>query len=75
MKDGSASLNDNAQRIVDGMIRDAERLRISVSKGSLGETLIDAGAMALGGIEAGLRMAECAMGGLGSIALVMDRAC
>ena len=29
MKDGSAFLNDNAQRIVDGMIRDAERLRIA----------------------------------------------
>jgi methenyltetrahydromethanopterin cyclohydrolase len=74
LKDGSAFLNDNAQRIVDGMIRDAERLRISVSKGSLGETVIDAGAKTTGGMEAGLRMAECAMGGLGSIALVMDRA-
>jgi methenyltetrahydromethanopterin cyclohydrolase len=74
VKDGSAFLNDNAQRIVDGMIRDAERLRISAFKGSLGETLIDAGAKALGGMEAGQRMAECAMGGLGAIALVMDRA-
>jgi methenyltetrahydromethanopterin cyclohydrolase len=74
VKDGSAFLNDNGQLIVDGMIRDAERLRISVSKGSLGETLIDAGAKVAGGMEAGMRMAECAMGGLGSIALVMDRA-
>ena len=74
MKDGSAFLNDSAQRIVDGMIRDAERLRISVFKGSLGETLIDAGASAAGGMEAGLRMAECAMGGLGSVTLVLDRA-
>ena len=41
MKDGSASLNDSAQRIVDGMIGDAERLRINVSKGPSGETLID----------------------------------
>jgi methenyltetrahydromethanopterin cyclohydrolase len=74
MKDGSAFLNDNAQRIADGMIRDAERLRIAVSKGPLGETLIDAGSKSPGGIEAGLRMAEAAMGGLGSIAAVMDRA-
>ena len=44
MKDGSAFLNDNAQRIADGMIRDAERLRIAVSKGPSGECLIDAGA-------------------------------
>ena len=73
MKDGSASLNDNAQRIVDGMIRDAERLRIGVSNGPSGESLIDAGAKAPGSIEAGLRMAEAAMGGLGSISAVLDR--
>ena len=36
MKDGSAFLNDNAQRIADGMIRDAERLRIAVSTGPAG---------------------------------------
>ncbi|TIP14940.1 methenyltetrahydromethanopterin cyclohydrolase [Mesorhizobium sp.] len=74
MKDGSAFLNDNAQRIVDGMIGDAERLRIAVSRGPLGECLIDAGAKAAGGVEAGLRMAEAAMGGLASISAFMDRA-
>jgi methenyltetrahydromethanopterin cyclohydrolase len=73
MKDGSAFLNDNAQRIVEEMIRDAERLRILISKGSLGECLIDAGAKAAGGIEAGLRMAEAAMGGLGTVSLGLDR--
>jgi methenyltetrahydromethanopterin cyclohydrolase len=73
MKDGSAFLNDNAQRIIDGMIGDAERLRIGVSTGPLGECLIDAGANAAGGVEAGLRMAEAAMGGLGSISVAMDR--
>ncbi|RWK91282.1 MAG: methenyltetrahydromethanopterin cyclohydrolase [Mesorhizobium sp.] len=73
MKDGSAFLNDNAQRIIDGMIGDAERLRIAVSTGPLGECLIDAGARAAGGVEAGLRMAEAAMGGLGSISVAMDR--
>lgn len=73
MKDGSASLNGSAQRIVDDMIRDAERLRIGVSKGPSGETLIDAGAKFPGGIEAGLRLAEAAMGGLGGISLGLDR--
>jgi methenyltetrahydromethanopterin cyclohydrolase len=73
MKDGSASLNDNAQRVVDGMIRDAERLRIGVFKGPSGETLIDAGAKVLGGVEAGLRLAEAAMGGLGNISTGLDR--
>ena len=73
MKDGSAYLNDNAQRIVQDMIHDAERLRVSVSKGPLGECLIDAGAKAQGSVEAGLRMAEAAMGGLGVIATNLDQ--
>jgi methenyltetrahydromethanopterin cyclohydrolase len=74
MKDGSAFLNDNAQRIVDGMIANAERLRIAVSRGSSGEWLIDAGAKTAGGIEAGLRMAEAAMGGLGKVSASMNHA-
>jgi len=73
MKDGSISLNDNAQAIAESMVRDAERLRIGVSQGPSGERLIDAGAKTLGGIEAGLRIAEAAMGGLGSVAAVVDR--
>jgi methenyltetrahydromethanopterin cyclohydrolase len=73
MKDGWASLNDSAHRIADGMARDAERLRVAVSNGPLGERLIDAGAKVTGGIEAGLRLAEAAMGGLGTVSAVMDR--
>lgn len=74
MKDGSAFLNENAKRIADEMVRDAERLRLKVSTGSLGERLIDAGAEAMGSIEAGLKMGEATMGGLGVISTVMDRA-
>jgi methenyltetrahydromethanopterin cyclohydrolase len=72
MKDGWASLNESARRIVDGMIRDADRLRISVSDGPLGERLVDAGAKVVGGIEAGLLMAEAAMGGLGTLATSVE---
>jgi methenyltetrahydromethanopterin cyclohydrolase len=74
VKNGSAFLNDNAQRIVNGMIAEAERLRITVSRGSLGECLIDGGAMTTGGVEAGLCMAEAAMGGIGNVSTFMDRA-
>lgn len=74
MKDGSAFLNENARRIADDMANNAERLRISVSTGSLGERLIDAGAKTAGGVEAGLRVAEAVMGGLGDVAAVMDSA-
>jgi len=72
MKEGSAFLNENAARIAQSMVADAERLRVNVSTGSLGERRIDAGARALGSIEAGLRMAEAAMGGLGTVSLVMN---
>jgi methenyltetrahydromethanopterin cyclohydrolase len=73
MKDGSAMLNDNARQIAERMKRDAERLRVTVSTGPRGECLIDAGAKAPGSLEAGLAMAEAAMGGLGRIATVMER--
>ncbi len=73
MKDGSAMLNGNAGRIAERMIRDAERLRIAVTTGPRGECLIDAGAKAQGSLEAGLAMAEAAMGGLGRVETIMDR--
>jgi methenyltetrahydromethanopterin cyclohydrolase len=74
MKNGSALLNANARAVAEGMIRDAERLRLGVRRGASGETLIDAGAKVTGSVEAGLRMAEAAMGGLGSVSLAVDRA-
>lgn len=74
MKNGSAFLNDSACKIVDDMVRDAERLRIAVSTGSLGERLIDAGAEVLGSVEAGLCMARATMGGLGEVIPVVDSA-
>ncbi|MGE0280547.1 MAG: methenyltetrahydromethanopterin cyclohydrolase [Rhizobiaceae bacterium] len=74
MTKNALSLNANGQAIVETMIRDAEQLRISVAKGSLGETLIDAGAKVAGGIEAGLRLAEIALGGMGTVSASLDRA-
>lgn len=67
MRDGRAYLNRNAQRIADTMIEDADRFGLEHSRGSLGEHLIDAGANSPGGIEAGLRIVEICMGGLGTV--------
>jgi methenyltetrahydromethanopterin cyclohydrolase len=67
MRDGHAYLNRNAQRIADAVIEEADRLGIGHSRGSLGEHLIDAGANSPGGIEAGLRIIEICMGGLGTV--------
>lgn len=73
MRNGKALLNRNAQYIVDDMIDNADRLRIAHSRGSLGEHLIDAGANEPGGIEAGLRIVEICMGGLGTVSTQLDR--
>ena len=71
MKDGSAFLNERANSIADGMAHQAERLRIAVMKGPLDCRLIDAGAKVLGSVEAGLRIAEICMGGLGKVNATM----
>lgn len=73
MKDGEAFLNRSAQQIVDRMIAEAGRLGIRHDRGGLGEHLIDAGARNPGSLEAGLRMVEICMGGLGTASVSLDR--
>jgi methenyltetrahydromethanopterin cyclohydrolase len=68
------SVNHRAGELTAALRRDADLLNLSVAHGSLGETLIDAGAKCRGGIEAGLRIAEICMGGLGKITLTPDAA-
>jgi len=63
------SVNRGAAPLVDRLVADADRLRVAVSTGPLGETLVDAGANAVGGLEAGLRLAEICLGGLGTVTL------
>jgi methenyltetrahydromethanopterin cyclohydrolase len=66
----NVSVNHYAGVLVDRLVADHARLRIAVTKGETGETLVDAGAVAQGGIEAGLHIAEICMGGLGNVTLV-----
>ncbi len=63
------SVNKGAFSIVQQLVTEADRYRVIVSKGSRGETLIDAGATAKGGLEAGLKIAEICLGGLGHVNL------
>jgi methenyltetrahydromethanopterin cyclohydrolase len=63
------SVNARASELVDLLMADAVTLRIGVTRGSLGERLIDAGSRFQGGVAAGLRIAEICMGGLGHVAL------
>lgn len=71
---GLPSVNARAAALVHALIEQAQALRVGVSKGPRGETLIDCGAKAVGGIEAGLALAEICMGGLGKVALHSDAA-
>ena len=68
------SVNERAAKLVALLIADAAALRIGVSRGELGETVIDAGSKNLGGVTAGLRIAEICMGGLGDIQVVQSTA-
>lgn len=61
------SVSARASRIVDDLVADADALRIQVSTGSEGERLIDMGGSTLGCLEAGRRLGEVCMGGLGTV--------
>ena len=63
------SVNAKAETLVKALIDDAHALRVAVTEGTLGECRIDCGVEAIGGLEAGRRMAEICLGGLGSVSL------
>ncbi|MGD8355184.1 MAG: methenyltetrahydromethanopterin cyclohydrolase [Methyloceanibacter sp.] len=61
------SLNTHVAPLVQDLIDNADALRVGVSKGSLGETHIDCGVDSVGGLEAGRRLAEICLAGLGVV--------
>lgn len=63
------SVNARAEALVKALVADADALRVAVTKGTLGECRIDCGVKAVGGLEAGRRIAEICLGGLGSVSL------
>src|SRR4029078_4205029 len=60
------SVNAKAEPLVKALIADAGALRVEVTEGKLGECRIDCGVRAVGGLEAGRRIAEICLGGLGA---------
>jgi methenyltetrahydromethanopterin cyclohydrolase len=69
------SLNDRALELADRLADDAEALGVAVATLFNGTRVIDCGAHAAGGFEAGRRFAEICMAGLGKVAaapLVLD---
>jgi len=62
------SLNDRALELADRLAADAEAARVEVTTLSNGTRVIDCGAQAAGGFEAGLLFAEVCMAGLAKVA-------
>jgi methenyltetrahydromethanopterin cyclohydrolase len=58
-----------ASPLVSSLLEAAPRLRLGVERTAAGTTIVDAGIAHEGGLEAGRRIAELCMGGLGQIAL------
>src|SRR5918995_1307777 len=62
------SLNDRALELVDRLVADAEAARVAVTTLPNGTRVVDCGARAAGGFEAGRHFAEVCMAGLGKVA-------
>ncbi len=63
----SLSMNERAAALVDALVANAEALAIEVHTLDSGARLLDCGARARGGLQAGLGFAGACMGGLGRI--------
>jgi methenyltetrahydromethanopterin cyclohydrolase len=64
------SINAVVQPLVEALVRDAARLRIGVEAHASGCRIVDAGIRHPGGLEAGRRIADICLGGLGDVRLV-----
>ncbi|MBX7168758.1 MAG: methenyltetrahydromethanopterin cyclohydrolase [Pirellulales bacterium] len=63
-------MNERAARLVDALVADAARLRIAVEREPHGGRVIDCGIAVEGGLDAGVRLAEICLSGLGHVDLV-----
>ncbi|MEA1833785.1 methenyltetrahydromethanopterin cyclohydrolase [Methylobacterium durans] len=63
------SVNALTAPLVERLVADAEVLRLAVTQEPGGARMVDAGATVRGSIEAGRRMAEICLGGLGTVTI------
>jgi len=66
------SLNDHVAPLVAKLVDTAASMRVGVDRTTAGTVIVDAGIGQIGGVEAGLRIAEICMGGLGHVELTTD---
>jgi methenyltetrahydromethanopterin cyclohydrolase len=62
-------VNALATPLVEALVADAAKLRLAVTQNPREARLVDAGATARGSIEAGRRIAEICLGGLGTVTI------
>jgi methenyltetrahydromethanopterin cyclohydrolase len=63
------SINERAYPLLEALVADAPSLRLGVSNSASGALIVDAGVACRGSFEAGRRIAEICLGGLGSVTL------
>ena len=64
------SVNKYSNLLVDNLIKHKEKLNLEISHGPLKCTKIDAGINIAGSIEAGLKISEICLGGLGEVSIL-----
>lgn len=67
VEEGKSTLNARASAMVDRLLGEADDLRLGVNVGSSGATIVDCGIAVEGGLEAGRRLAEICLAGLGQV--------
>jgi methenyltetrahydromethanopterin cyclohydrolase len=67
------TLNERAWELCDAMVADAEGLGVAVSTLDCGTRIIDCGVKAEGSLEAGRRLAEICLAGLGRVQIYPER--
>ncbi len=63
------SVNQRAYPLLEALVQDASSLGLDVSRTAGGSVIVDAGSACRGSFEAGRRIAEICLGGLGSVTL------
>jgi methenyltetrahydromethanopterin cyclohydrolase len=66
-------VNRGAAPLVTALLDQRNALRLDVRRHDSGATLVDAGIRAVGGLEAGRRIAEICLGGLGQVQLTVGK--
>jgi methenyltetrahydromethanopterin cyclohydrolase len=68
-----STLNERAHELCNAMVADADELDIAVSTLECGTRIIDCGVKSAGSIEAGQRLAEVCLAGLGRVRIYPER--